>query len=73
MRDIGRRIEKLEEALVALDCICGSGASVAILAIEDGWDEARIATEEEAKRVRCPVHGIQNTTVLRLSGSDVYG
>lgn len=73
MRDIARRLERLEEAIVALDCICGSGPPVAILAIEDGWDEERIAIEEDAKRVRCPVHGFRNTTILRLVGSDVHG
>ena len=74
MRDIARRLERLEEAIGALDCICRSGGpAVEILAIGESWDEARIKLEEDAKRISCPVHGLQNTTILRLSGSDVYG
>lgn len=73
MRDIGKRIERLEEVLGALDCICGAAPAIEILIIEDGWDEERIQLAEEAKRIACPVHGAQRTPVLRLVGSDVYG
>ena len=73
MRDIGRRLERLEEALGALDCVCDSGPEVGILVIEPGWDEARIRVAEDAIRGICPVHGLQSVPVLRLAGSDVYG
>lgn len=73
MRDISRRIERLEEALGALGCICDSGPEVEILVVEPGWDEARINLAEDAIRGTCPVHGLRNRVVVRFSGSDIYG
>ena len=73
MRDIGRRLERLEELVGARDCICGAGPAVELVVIEEGWDEARIRLAEDAKRINCPVHGRQSSPILRLVGSDVYG
>lgn len=76
MRDIGRRIEQLEAAIGALDCICGEQSAMSaavILAIDTSWDEARIRLEEDAKQICCPVHGAQIPTIVPLVGSDVYG
>ncbi|MGB6487549.1 MAG: hypothetical protein WBE91_11750 [Steroidobacteraceae bacterium] len=73
MRDIAKRLERLEEVVGALDCICDGTPEVEILTVEEGWDEARIRIAEDAKRVTCPLHGLQSTPILRLYGSDVYG
>ena len=73
MRDIAKRLERLEGALGARGCVCGGSAAVEILAVEESWDEARIRLEEDAKRISCPLHGLQNTPLLRLYGSDIYG
>jgi hypothetical protein len=73
MRDIGRRLDRIEEVLGDIDCLCDSGPEVGILVIEPGWNESRISLAEDEILGACPVHGLQRTPILRLSGSDVYG
>jgi hypothetical protein len=73
MRDIGRRLDRIEEILGDLDCTCDGDSEVKILVVESGWDESRIRLAEDEIRGTCPVHGLQSVPILRLAGSDVYG
>jgi hypothetical protein len=73
MRDLGKRLDRIEELLGDLDCTCGDDSEVKILVVESGWDEAHIRLAEDEILGACPVHGLQRTPILRLSGSDVYG
>jgi hypothetical protein len=74
MLNIEKRIQRLEQLVTAADCICADPMdALAIVVIEDGWDEARIRAAEEAQAGVCPVHGRTGRPVLRLSGRDVDG
>jgi hypothetical protein len=71
MRDIARRLERLEETLGELDCICAAATGeVAIVVLEPDWTKEQMQRADEEKACACPVHGRQLPPILHISPTD---
>ena len=71
MRDIGKRLDRLEDVLGQRGCRCSDDAmrQVALVFVEADWDEKQIRDAEDAARISCPIHGLTQP-VVRLSEAD---
>lgn len=73
MRNLRRRLDKLEEILGARDCICSEHSVMEFVVIEPGSNQDQVRALEDEKAFTCPVHGQRLPPILHLSPSDVYG
>lgn len=67
MRDIERRLERLEAHFGEKDCICG-GPGLFHVINEEGKTGPEIEAELEACRriCTCPVHGVQEAMIVQI-------
>lgn len=72
MRDIARRLWRLEEALCELDCTCATaGREIAIVVADRDWTKEQSRRADEEKAYACPVHGRRlPPVILHISPTD---
>jgi hypothetical protein len=75
MRDIGKRIERLEEVLRDQACVCKRvDSGCLVVDVEQNAAPEEVEAAKAIHAVDCPVHGRHVPAgILVLRGSDRYG
>jgi hypothetical protein len=70
MRDLSKRVERLEALYAEQTCVCKT-QEFALVLVESGWSPERIHEAEEQKAFTCPVHGRKLPLIVHLMPGDL--